>query len=305
MDQLLTNAFLHQVENKPILMVGPTASGKSKLALFLAKKLGRVIINADAIQIYENWRILTARPSLEDEQMVKHYLYGHKEAKTVYSVGHWLREIKDILENNPTPIIVGGTGLYFSALTSGLSDIPEISDNLKEEARQRLSSEGIHALLADLDDATLSEIDIKNPMRVARAWEVAKATGKSLLEWHENKAPPILEKESCKALVINPNKQILNQQIKDRFKRMIEQGAIQEAKQNLPTWEKNMAANKAIGAKELIMHLNGEISLETAIEKATIATRQYAKRQKTWIKSKMADWEDITGYYQKKLKSDS
>ena len=305
MDQLLTNAFLHQVENKPILMVGPTASGKSKLALFLAKKLGRVIINADAIQIYENWRILTARPSLEDEQMVKHYLYGHKQAKTVYSVGHWLREIKDILENNPTPIIVGGTGLYFSALTSGLSDIPEISDDLKEEARQRLSSEGIHALLADLDDATLSKIDIKNPMRVARAWEVAQATGKSLLKWHENIAPPILEKESCKALVINPDKQILNQQIKDRFKRMIEQGAIQEAKQNLPTWEKNMAANKAIGAKELIMHLNGEIPLETAIEKATIATRQYAKRQKTWIKSKMADWEDITGYYQKKLKSDS
>ena len=237
--------------------------------------------------------------------MVKHYLYGHKEAKTIYSVGHWLREIKDILENNPTPIIVGGTGLYFSALTSGLSDIPEISDDIKEEARQRLSSEGIHALLADLDDATLSEIDIKNPMRVARAWEVAQATGKSLLEWHENIAPPILEKESCKALVINPDKQILNQQIKNRFKRMIEQGAIQEAKQNLPTWEKNMAANKAIGAKELIMHLNGEISLETAIEKATIATRQYAKRQKTWIKAKMADWQDITGYHQKKLKSDS
>ena len=102
-------------------------------------------------------------------------------------------------------------------------------------------------------------------MRVTRAWEVAKATGKPLLEWHENIAPPILEKESCKALVINPDKQILNQQINDRFKRMIEQGAIQEAKQNLPTWEKNMAANKAIGAKELIMHLNGEISLETAI----------------------------------------
>ena len=305
MDQLLTDAFLHQVENKPILMVGPTASGKSKLALFLAKKLGRVIINADAIQIYENWRILTARPSLEDEQMVKHYLYGHKEAKTIYSVGHWLREIKDILENNPTPIIVGGTGLYFSALTSGLSDIPEISGDIKEEARQRLSSEGIRTLLADLDDATLSKIDIKNPMRVARAWEVAKATGKSLLEWHENIAPPILEKESCKALVINPDKQILNQQIKDRFKRMIEQGAIQEAKENLPTWGENMAANKAIGAKELIMHLNGEIPLETAIEKATIATRQYAKRQKTWIKSKMADWEDITGYYRKKLKSDS
>ena len=305
MDKLLTNAFLHQVENKPILMVGPTASGKSKLALFLAKKLGRVIVNADAIQIYENWRILTARPSLEDEQMVKHYLYGHKEAKTIYSVGHWLREIKDILENNPTPIIVGGTGLYFSALTSGLSDIPEISDDIKHEARQRLSSEGIHALLADLDNATLSKIDIKNPMRVARAWEVATATGKSLLEWHENIAPPILDGKSCRALVINPDKQILNQQIKDRFKRMIEQGAIQEARQNLPTWEKNMAANKAIGAKELIMHLNGEISLETAIEKATIATRQYAKRQKTWMKARMADWQDITNYHQKKLLSDS
>lgn len=302
MDQLLTNTFLQQVENKPILMVGPTASGKSKLALFLAQKLGRVIINADAIQIYKNWRILTARPSLEDEQIVEHYLYGHKEPKTVYSVGHWLREIKDVLENHPTPIIVGGTGLYFSALTSGLSDIPEISDDIKQEARQRLLSVGIPALLADLDNATLSKIDIKNPMRVARAWEVAKATGRSLLEWHENIAPSILEKESCTALVINPDKQILNQQIKDRFKRMVQQGAIQEAEQNLPTWEKNMAANKAIGAKELIMHLNGEISLETAIDKATIATRQYAKRQKTWIKAKMADWQDITGPSSEKIK---
>lgn len=302
MDQLLTNTFLQQVENKPILMVGPTASGKSKLALFLAQKLGRVIINADAIQIYKNWRILTARPSLKDEQIVEHYLYGHKEPKTVYSVGHWLREIKDVLENHPTPIIVGGTGLYFSALTSGLSDIPEISDDIKQEARQRLLSVGIPALLADLDNATLSKIDIKNPMRVARAWEVAKATGRSLLEWHENIAPSILEKESCTALVINPDKQILNQQIKDRFKRMVQQGAIQEAEQNLPTWEKNMAANKAIGAKELIMHLNGEISLETAIDKATIATRQYAKRQKTWIKAKMADWQDITGPSSEKIK---
>lgn len=302
MDQLLTNTFLQQVENKPILMVGPTASGKSKLALFLAQKLGRVIINADAIQIYKNWRILTARPSLKDEQIVEHYLYGHKEPKTVYSVGHWLREIKDVLENHPTPIIVGGTGLYFSALTSGLSDIPEISDDIKQEARQRLLSVGIPALLADLDNATLSKIDIKNPMRVARAWEVAKATGRSLLEWHENIAPSILEKENCTALVINPDKQILNQQIKDRFKRMVQQGAIQEAEQNLPTWEKNMAANKAIGAKELIMHLNGEISLETAIDKATIATRQYAKRQKTWIKAKMADWQDITGPSSEKIK---
>jgi tRNA dimethylallyltransferase len=302
MDQLLTNTFLQQVENKPILMVGPTASGKSKLALFLAQNLGRVIINADAIQIYKNWRILTARPSLEDEQIVEHYLYGHKEPKTVYSVGHWLREIKDVLENHPTPIIVGGTGLYFSALTSGLSDIPEISDDIKQEARQRLLSVGIPALLADLDNATLSKIDIKNPMRVARAWEVAKATGRSLLEWHENIAPSILEKESCTALVINPDKQILNQQIKDRFKRMVQQGAIQEAEQNLPTWGKNMAANKAIGAKELIMHLNGEISLETAIDKATIATRQYAKRQKTWIKAKMADWQDITGPSSEKIK---
>jgi tRNA dimethylallyltransferase len=148
----------------------------------------------------------------------------------------------------------------------------------------------------------LSKIDIKNPMRVARAWEVAKATGRSLLEWHENIAPSILEKENCTALVINPDKQILNQQIKDRFKRMVQQGAIQEAEQNLPTWEKNMAANKAIGAKELIMHLNGEISLETAIDKATIATRQYAKRQKTWIKAKMADWQDITGPLSEKIK---
>ena len=290
----ITNKFLEKVSNKPILLAGPTASGKSKLAMSLAIKLERQIVNADSLQVYSNWRILTARPTTEDEAMVQHHLYGHKAPNDEYSVGHWLRELSGILNTNKNLIIVGGTGLYFTALTEGLVNIPKISNKVKYTSKKKLNDNGIASLLKDLDNETLENIDIKNPMRVARAWEVFHETGKSLKRWHSETEPAILPINECHPIVINPGKAYLDKKIRLRFEHMIKMGALDEAKKNLVNWNKNSLASKAIGASELVSHLKGELSLHQAIEQASINTRRYAKRQKTWIKARMAKWEDIT-----------
>ena len=290
----ITDNFLHKVSNKPILLVGPTASGKSKLAMSLAIKLKRHIVNADSLQVYSNWRILTARPTAEDEEIIQHHLYGHKTPDEEYSVGHWLRELSEILKNNKKLIIVGGTGLYFTALTEGLVNIPKISNKVKNMSKKKLNDNGIASLLKDLDNETLENIDNNNPMRVTRAWEVFHETGKSLKKWQSETEPAILPKSECHPLVINPGKADLDEKIRLRFEQMIKMGAMNEAKKNLRNWNENLITNKALGASELISYLKGELSINQAIENASIATRQYAKRQKTWIKARMADWRDIT-----------
>ena len=290
----ITDNFLHKVSNKPILLVGPTASGKSKLAMSLAIKLKMHIVNADSVQVYSNWRILTARPTSEDEKIIQHHLYGHKAPDEKYSVGHWLRELSEILKTNKNLIIVGGTGLYFTALTEGLVNIPKISNKVKNMSKKKLNDNGIAGLLQDLDNETLENIDIKNPMRVVRAWEVFHETGKSLKRWQSETDPAILPISECHPLVINPGKADLDKKIRLRFEQMIKMGALDEAKKNLVNWNENSLASKAIGASELIAHLKGELSINQAIENASISTRQYAKRQKTWIKTRMTDWDDIT-----------
>ena len=294
MTLMISDRFLKNIGEKPILLVGPTASGKSKIAMSLAMKLGRHIVNADSLQVYSNWRILTARPTIKDEEIIPHHLYGHKAPDEEYSVGHWLRELSNILSTNKKIIIVGGTGLYFSALTEGLANIPKISDETKIISEKRLLKYGIQDLLNDLDKETRESIDIKNPMRVIRAWEVLKETGKSLKKWQSETDPPILPLTKCQPLVINPDKNDLNKKIRARFKEMIEMGALDEAKKNLDMWNKGVITNKAIGASELISYLKNEISLDEAIANASIATRQYAKRQRTWIKARMKQWDDVT-----------
>ena len=169
MTLMISDRFLKKIGEKPILLVGPTASGKSKIAMSLAMKLGRHIVNADSLQVYSNWRILTARPTIKDEEIIPHHLYGHKAPNEEYSAGHWLRELSNILSTNKKLIIVGGTGLYFSALTEGLANIPKISDETKIISEKRLLKYGIQDLLNDLDKETRESIDIKNPMRVLRA----------------------------------------------------------------------------------------------------------------------------------------
>ena len=289
----ISERFVKKVGERPILLVGPTASGKSKIAMSLAIKLDRHIINADALQVYNNWRILTARPTIKDEKIIPHQLYGHKAADEEYSVGHWLRDISKILTTNRKVIIVGGTGLYFSALTEGLVNIPKISDKTKTIGKKKLIDRGIQGLIEDLDKETLESIDIKNQMRVIRAWEVFKETGKSLKNWQSETKAPILPLTECQSLVINPDKNDLDKKIRARFEKMIEMGALNEVKKNLGTLNRSNIASKAIGASELISYLKNEVSLDEAITNASIATRQYAKRQRTWIKARMKQWGDV------------
>ena len=294
MTLMISDRFLKNIEEKPILLVGPTASGKSKIAMSLAIKLGRHIVNADSLQVYSNWRILTARPTIEDEEIIPHHLYGHKAPDEEYSVGHWLRDLSNILTTNKKLIIVGGTGLYFSALTGGLANIPKISDETKIISKKRFLKYGIQDLLKDLDKETLESIDINNQMRVIRAWEVLKETGKSLNKWQSKTGSPILPLTKCQPLVINPDKNDLDKKIKMRFEEMVKMGALDEARKNLDMWNQDIIASKAIGASELISYLKNEISLDEAITNASIATRQYAKRQRTWIKARMKQWSDVT-----------
>ena len=284
--------YLEEInQNTPILIAGQTASGKSHLALQVAAQHGGIIINADATQVYSNWRILTARPSIEDEAKINHKLYGHIDGVTEYSVGTWIKEIRETLLSNSRPIIVGGTGLYFSALTSGLVDIPEIPEKIRQEATSKIAKNGFESLVREIDEETAEKIDKNNPMRVQRAWEVLRSTGRGLNSWHRETPEPTLDINKCKAILIDGEVSLINDRINKRFDQMIEQGLIQEAKNNLATWNKMNPSSKAIGAQELIDYLNNKISIDELREQILIATRQYAKRQRTWFRSKMISWE--------------
>ena len=282
---------LERVDHRqPILIAGPTASGKSDLAMEIARRHGGLIVNADAIQVYSNWRVLSARPSAEDEAEIDHALYGHLARDAHYSVGHWLREVRPLIREAKRPIVTGGTGLYFTALTQGLAELPPISESLRQEANDRVRKYGFQILLDDIDADTIQKLDVQNPMRVQRAWEVQQATGKSLSYWHSQTPTPDLPLENCCAIVMETDTEWLNTRIAQRFEKMVKAGALKEAAGHLPNWNENQLSSKAIGARELIAHLRGQLSLEQAQQSATIATRQFAKRQRTWFRSKMRHW---------------
>ncbi len=272
----------------PVLIAGPTASGKSALAMELAARDRRLIVNADALQVYANWRLLTARPSPADEATLPHALYGHIPRETAYSVGHWLREVAPFL-SRPV-VIVGGTGLYFNALTRGLAEVPDTPRAIRAEADARLSAEGHAALLAELDPATAARIDRRNPVRIQRAWEVLRATGRGLASWQDDTPAPLVPLAKAEALVLVPQVAWLNARIERRFHQMLSEGALEEAQANLPGWDPKRPSSKAIGGPELIAHIKGEISLDATTEAAILASRQYAKRQRTWFRSNMKDW---------------
>ena len=274
----------------PILIAGPTASGKSSLALRLAEKYGGEIVNADSIQVFENWRILSARPDTFDEAQASHHLYGHIAYDADYSVGHWLRDLKPFLNASARPIIVGGTGLYFSALTEGLAEIPPTPAEIRAEADAILRDQSIATLLSSIDKTTISRIDTNNPMRVQRAWEVQKNTGRGLADWQDATPAPLLPLDQCHPIVLDAPKDWLTPRIEKRFAQMLEQGALDEVRNNLPNWDPNRLSSKAIGAPELVAHLRGSISLQDACINAEISTRQFAKRQRTWFRSRMKSW---------------
>ncbi|MGB3178617.1 MAG: tRNA (adenosine(37)-N6)-dimethylallyltransferase MiaA [Albidovulum sp.] len=277
----------------PVLIAGATASGKSALALEIAERQGGVIINADALQVWACWRILSARPSGADEARAAHHLYGHLERDENWSVGHWLRAVSSLLQNRQRPIIVGGTGLYFSALTEGLAEIPATPAAIRAEADARLETDGLAALLAEIDVETAARIDCKNPARVQRAWEVQAATGRGLASWQDETGPPLLPLDQTAAFVIDAERDWLVDRIDKRFVQMVDQGALDEVRENLPHWQPSALWARAIGAPELVAHLRGEQNLDEAIAAAQIASRQYAKRQRSWFRSRMVKWNWI------------
>lgn len=280
--------------DRPVLIAGPTASGKSTLALEIAERQGGVIVNADSIQVFDNWRVLSARPSPEDEARVPHRLYGHLPFDAAYSAGHWLREVAPILAAPKRPIIVGGTGLYFTALTEGLADIPATPPAIRAEADNLRTAGGLARMIDALDRQTRARIDLQNPVRVQRAWEVQTATGRGFAAWQDDTPPPLLALSDAQPIVVDAPKAWLSPRIARRLDLMIAQGALDEARANMDHWDPRRLSSRAIGAAELIAHLRGETRLEAARDAAVIATRQFAKRQRTWFRARMANWLWIT-----------
>ena len=286
---------------KPILVAGPTASGKSALALALAEQLDGMIINADALQVYDHWQILSARPDAEEEARAPHALYGHVPASQSYSVGTWLRDLRTVRETAEDrglrPIIIGGTGLYFAALTEGLAAIPPIPEAVRARGnamREADGAAGFAAALADRDPASFAKLDQNNPARLQRAWEVLEATGVGLSSWQAQTGPASLELADTVPLCLNADRDWLADRIDRRFDAMMDGGVLDEVQ----GWRdlalpRSLPAARALGAAELLDHLAGKLDLETAVSLAKTATRQFAKRQRTWFRSRMAHWNQI------------
>ena len=288
--------------DKPILIAGPTASGKSALGIELARAYNGVVINADSLQIYRQWQILTARPDEDEVSQCPHWMYGHVDIGAPYSAGHWLTDVSACLDrardDGLRPIILGGTGLYFQLLTQGIADIPEIPQSVKDRADLIEQTDGKQAfaeLLRGTDPKTSERIDMQNPMRTRRAWEVLEATGKGMADWQDETPAPLLRREDCIGVSLVSDKEWLNERIARRFDMMIDMGALNECQRvwDAGLWDENHPSCRAIGARELIGHLQNGDDLEGAIEGSKIQTRQYAKRQRTWFRSKMRDWHQL------------
>ncbi|MEM9317586.1 MAG: tRNA (adenosine(37)-N6)-dimethylallyltransferase MiaA [Pseudomonadota bacterium] len=279
--------------DRPVLIAGPTAAGKSGLALAIAESSGGMIVNADALQVYDGWHVLTARPSQADQARARHALYGHVAWGATYSVGQWLRDLAPVLNAGVRPIIVGGTGLYFRALTEGLAEIPDVPAAIRAEA-DAMAWPDLQAALPRIDPQLARHIDMNNRARVQRGWEVWRASGRPLSAWQDETGPPLLPLSGCTALVLDADRTWLAARIETRFDQMLAGGALEEAHANLARWDSAGGAAKAIGAPELIAHLRGEMTLDTARAAAILATRQYAKRQRTWFRARMGTWRSVS-----------
>ena len=285
--------------SKAVLIAGPTASGKSALALELAQEAGGVVINADSMQVYRDLRIITARPAREDEARVPHRLYGHVDASANFSAGAWLNDAAKALEEAQAqgrlPIFVGGTGLYFKALTSGLSAVPPVPAEVRDGVRARLQRDGVealHAELARIDPGAAERLKPRDRTRIARALEVIEATGRSLLDWHREGQPPLLAKDSFSALFLAPDRDELYARIDARFDAMLGAGALKEVgRLAARRLDPLLPAMKAHGVPSLIRHLRGELNLDEAATLGRAHTRQYAKRQFTWFRHQLPEFE--------------
>ena len=285
---------------KIILLAGPTASGKSKLAISLAKKIDGEIINADSMQVFKEFNILSSRPSLKDAKKIKHHLYGEISVKRYFSAGDWLKKSKKkiytCLKRKKIPIIVGGTGLYFNTITKGMSKIPDIDSKTRNKVRnlyKKLGSDKFYNRLIKLDPKVKGRILLTDTQRVQRAYEVKLKTKKSLIDWFSNTKPEFMDFEIEKIFIDIP-REVLLKKISKRTDEMFKKRCINEVKNfnNLKV-DKSLSANKLIGVQEINSYLDKSITLEQCKELINIKTRQYAKRQNTWARGHMKNWNKI------------
>lgn len=284
-----------------VLIAGPTASGKSSLALMIAQMVDGVIVNADSMQIYDGLQILSARPTIEEMAGIEHRLYGYVDPSERFSVGKWLddavAQIKDIRASGQCPILVGGTGLYFKALLEGLNDMPDIPSEIREywkEEQERMGeAEALHALLTECDPEMAATLKPGDTQRILRALEIFDATGKSLLYWQAQSAMrhDVSVAQDAWRLVLCPPREVVYKKIEDRFDQMVELGGIIEANYMCSLGiDPILPAMKAIGVEHLSNYSKGELALDEAITLCKRDTRRYAKRQMTWIRNQMGDW---------------
>jgi tRNA dimethylallyltransferase len=291
-----------EIVKDAILIAGPTASGKSALALDMAERENGIVINTDSMQVYSVLDVLTARPTAADLKRAPHELYGHVHPSVAYSTGAWLRDLGEMVAqgrlSGRRPIFVGGTGLYFRALVEGLSAMPVIPDAVRTRWRERLKMEGaaaLHHLLAAGDPQAALTIRPSDGQRIVRALEVREVSGRSIRDWQAERGRPIVDRASARFMVLDPPREILTKRIEERFFHMVEKGAMEEVGALLALGlDSSLPAMKAIGVAELAMALEGNITLAEAQRLATIATRQYAKRQSTWFRHQLGrEWERL------------
>ena len=282
------------------LLAGPTASGKSRLALELAERTGAVIVNADSQQLYADLRVLSARPSPEDEARAEHRLYGVADAADAWSVGRWTRAVAPVLAEleaaGRPALLVGGTGLYFTALTKGLADIPDVPLEVREATESQYEAEGeavFRARLAAVDPAAARRIEAGDRQRLTRAWAVAEHTGRALSDWTAQ-TTPLLAPGSWTGMVIEPERETLYAHCDLRVAQMVEAGALDEVRALVARGlDPALPAMKAVGVREFAAHLAGETTLAAAVEATRQATRNYAKRQLTWFRNQTPGWARV------------
>lgn len=286
--------------NNAILIAGPTASGKSALAVELAREIGGVVVNADSMQVYDVLSVLTARPGPEDLERVPHALYGHVPPSLAYSTGAWLGDVAKLASSGDLdlrrPIFVGGTGLYFRALLEGIAQTPPVPGAVRERWRQRLAAEGpeaLHGLLAERDPDAALAIGRTDGQRITRALEVYEASGRPLSAWQKENTPPLVSHETSTKVVLEPDRSYVVERIEQRFDRMVAEGGLDEVRALLAlNLAPDLPAMKAIGVRELTSYLRGDITLEQAVEQAKTATRRYSKRQSTWFRHQLDEsWQ--------------
>lgn len=284
-----------------VLIAGPTASGKTRLAVAMARATGAMIVNADSMQVYDGLSVVTARPEADDLAAAPHRLFGMVDPATRFSTGAWLTAAQAILQEardaNRSLIFVGGTGLYFDALTKGFAQIPPVPHAMIQDAEAEiagLDGAGRQALLAHIDPDLAAQLGVVDPQRLVRAISVLRATGQRLSAYAQAQSAPLLGEYALERMVLMPERRVLRARIATRFEAMMAQGAVEEVEALLARGlDPSLPAMKAIGVPEIAAYLAGAISRHEAISRAVTASRQYAKRQSTWFRNRMGDWRFV------------